>query len=220
MTVLANTLTKEIIFYIIETYVAQHKLPKGDEFMPPKPRIDTSDVVTAAVSIVRNDGIEHVNARSIAKVMHCSTKPLFRLYKSMDELKQDVFMQMNIYCSTYLREDINIHQDSIGLAMRYIRFAKMEPNIFKALFMNHAITQATISTMLIDDDIKGLINEIASRESLSKKQAQEVYKRMWLLSHGIASLLATNRDVFELDEVESMLTDTYRGIVMLLQNGG
>lgn len=188
--------------------------------MPPKPIIDTADVLNAALSIVRNNGIENINARSIAKALDCSTKPLFRLYKNMNELKQDLFFQMNKYCSSYIREYYQFNTDYIGVALRYISFAKIEPNIFKALFMNNTITQATISNMLIDKDIKGLLNEISTMAKINEQAAQTVYKRIWLLSHGIASLIATNGDLFEMEEVKSILTDTYQGIVMSLKYGG
>lgn len=188
--------------------------------MPPKPIIDTADVLTAALSIVRNNGIENINARSLAKVLNCSTKPLFRLYKNMDELKHDLFFQMNKYCSNYMQEYSQFNTDYIGVALRYISFAKIEPNIFKALFMSNTITQATISNMLIDKDIKGLLNEISTTEKVNEQDAQAVYKRMWLLSHGIASLIATNGDLFEMEEVKSILVNTYQGIVMSLKYGG
>lgn len=188
--------------------------------MPPKPIIDTSDVLTAALSIVRNDGIENINARSVANALNCSTKPLFRLYKNMDELKQDLFCQMNKYCSDYLKEYSGFNQDHIGVALHYIKFAKIEPNIFKALFMSNAITQDTISNMLIDKDIEGLLNEISATEKVSTREAQVVYKRMWLLAHGIASLIATNGDLFQMEEVKSILSDTYQGIVMSVKYGG
>lgn len=188
--------------------------------MPPKPIIDTNDVLVAALSIVRENGIENINARSVAKTLNCSTKPLFRLYKNMDELKQDLFAQMNKYCSDYLQDYSGFNQDYIGVALRYIEFAKTEPNIFKALFMGNAITQETISNMLIDKDIERLLNEISTTAKVSKGDAQIIYKRMWLLAHGIASLTATNGDLFKLEDVQSILADTYSGIVMGLKNGG
>lgn len=193
---------------------------KGDKIMPPKPIIDTNDVLIAALSIVRKDGIESINARSVAKALNCSTKPLFRLYKNMDELKQALFCHMNKYCSDYLKAYSGFNQDYIGVAWHYIKFAQIEPNIFKALFMNNAITQETISNMLIDKDIKGLLNEISVTEKISTSNAQVVYKRMWLLAHGMASLMATNKDLFQMEEVKSILSDTYQGIVMSVKYGG
>lgn len=188
--------------------------------MPPKPIIDTKDVLVAALSIVRDNGIENINARSIAKTLNCSTKPLFRLYKNMDELKQDLFVQMNKYCSDYLQEYLGFNKDYIGVALRYISFAKIESNIFKALFMSNAITKATVYSMLMDKDIDGLLNEISTTATVTMQEAQAIYQKMWLLSHGIASLIATNGDLFETEEVKDILIDAYQGFVMSVKCRG
>lgn len=188
--------------------------------MPPKPIIDTKDVLVAALSIVRENGIENINARSVAKTLNCSTKPLFRLYKNMDELKQDLFAQMNKYCSDYLQEYSGFNKDYIGVALRYISFAKIESNIFKALFMSNAITKATVFGMLMDKDIDGLLNEISTTATVTMQEARAIYQKMCLLSHGIASLIATNGNLFEREEVKGILLDAYQGFVMSVKCGG
>mgnify|MGYP000348827463 CR=1 FL=1 len=68
--------------------------------MPPKPTTNKEAILNAAISIVRKEGMESVNARSIASALNCSTKPLFRIYENMDALKQDVIIQLNIYYNT------------------------------------------------------------------------------------------------------------------------
>lgn len=188
--------------------------------MPPKPIVSKEDVFAAALSLVRSSGMENVNARSVAEVLGCSTKPLFRLYKNMDELKQDLLTQINQYCSNYLQECPGFPRDYMGVALRYICFAKEEPNLFKALFMSSAITKTTLENMLMDQDIEGLLNEIAKTAVISKQKAQAIYQKMWLLSHGIASIIATNGDLFETREINSILTDAYQGFVLSAKHGG
>lgn len=188
--------------------------------MPPKPIIDTKDVLAVALSIVRDNGIENINARSVAKALNCSTKPLFRLYKNMGELKQDLFFQMNKYCSDYLQEYAGFHKDYIGVALRYISFAEEEPNLFKALFMSNTITKTTLATMPMDQDIEGLLNEISKTAEVNKQEAQAIYQKMWLLSHGIASIVATNGGLLETQEVKAVLIDAFRGFVLSVKCGG
>lgn len=188
--------------------------------MPPKPIVSKEDVFAAALSLVRSSGMESVNARSVAEVLGCSTKPLFRLYKNMDELKQDLFSQINQHCSHYLREYAGFHKDYIGVALRYISFAKDEPNLFKALFMSNAMTKKTLASMPMDQGIEGLLNEIATTAEISKQEAQAIYQKMWLLSHGIASMIATNGDLFETQEVKGILIDAYQGFVLSAKRGG
>lgn len=188
--------------------------------MPPKPIVSKEDVFAAALSLVRSNGMESVNARSVAEVLCCSTKPLFRLYKNMEELKQDLFSKINQYCSDYLQQFPDFHKDYIGVALRYISFAKDEPNLFRALYMSNAMTKTTLANMPMDQDIEGLLTEISSTAELSKPQAQAIYQKMWLLSHGIASIIATNGDLFESEEVKAILTDAYEGFVLSVKCKG
>lgn len=191
-----------------------------EENMPPKPIISKEDILSTALTLVRADGIESVNARSLADLLGCSTKPLFRLFKNMEELKQELLSLINKYCSDYLLEYKDFDKDYIGAALRYISFANNEPNLFKALFMNGKITRTTISDMLTDNDIEKLLDEIANNSEISKNDAKEVYKKMWLLSHGIASIMATNPSSIKLEDAEEILKDAYRGFLLSIRYGG
>ena len=62
--------------------------------MPPNPTTNKEAILSAAISLVREHGMESVNARSIGSVVNCSTKTLFPIYKNMDALKQDVIVQL------------------------------------------------------------------------------------------------------------------------------
>ena len=56
--------------------------------MPPKVKIDKDDIVKAAVEVVRECGIDALNARAVAQKLSCSTQPIFSNYASMNELKR------------------------------------------------------------------------------------------------------------------------------------
>lgn len=188
--------------------------------MPPKPIVSKEDVFAAALSLVHRSGMESVNARSVAELLGCSTKPLFRLYQNMDELKQDLFSQINRYCSDYMHGYAGFHNDYIGVALRYINFAEEEPNLFKALFMSNAMTQTTVANMMTDQDIAGLLNEISADAEVSRREAQAIYKKMWIFSHGIASLMATNGGIFKIKEVRLILEEAYQGFVLSVKCEG
>ena len=99
-------------------------------------------------------------------------------------------------------------------------FAQEEPNLFKALFMSQTMTQATLARMLADRDIEGLLKEISVNAQITLPEARRVYQKMWLLSHGIASILATNNDSFALEEARDILLDAYRGFILSIKCGG
>ena len=55
--------------------------------MPPKIRITKENIVERAVEIVREHGMDSLNARSLAKELGCSVQPIFRAFDSMGELR-------------------------------------------------------------------------------------------------------------------------------------
>ena len=67
---------------------------KGDDGMPAVIELKKERIVQVAVKMVNAKGWEAVNARSLAKELGVSTKPLYRIYKSMDEIKKDIYNQL------------------------------------------------------------------------------------------------------------------------------
>ena len=49
-----------------------------------------------SLKIIRNDGIQGLNARRIAKELGCSTQPIFYYYESMDDIK--IGEKLEIHC--------------------------------------------------------------------------------------------------------------------------
>ena len=48
--------------------------------MPPAVRITEEDIISAAVELVRENGLSFLNARSLAKKIGCSVHPIFRIF--------------------------------------------------------------------------------------------------------------------------------------------
>ena len=65
--------------------------------MPPKSKINRSDVLNVAFQLTQKKGINYINARNIAKELNCSTTPIFRVYSCMEELIDELIEKyMNI----------------------------------------------------------------------------------------------------------------------------
>ena len=58
--------------------------------MAGKSIIDKPTLLKYAIKMVSEKGIESINARDLAASAGISTKPIYRIYKSLDELKTDV----------------------------------------------------------------------------------------------------------------------------------
>ena len=64
---------------------------KGELYMPPKSKVTKDMIVHAAVEIIRQNGFESVNARTVAGQLHCSTQPVMYHFTTIDSLKRAAF---------------------------------------------------------------------------------------------------------------------------------
>ena len=105
--------------------------------MPPKTKITKEDIVNAAINIVRNNGAQALNARTIANFLNCSTQPIFSNFAKMEELRISVIEKADELCQKYIQHEIDSKRYPVykSTGMAYIRFAKEEKELFKLLYM-------------------------------------------------------------------------------------
>ena len=59
--------------------------------MARKISVQTEYIINAAFELAREEGFEGVTARRLANYLGCSTQPIFRVYRTMEELYEDVY---------------------------------------------------------------------------------------------------------------------------------
>ena len=156
--------------------------------MPPKQRITREMILDKSFAMFRNEGMEAVNARSIAKALNCSTQPIFSYFAGMEDLKQalDQRARDSFEESIAYRAEGNI--PLVDACNAYVRFAGEHPRLFAYLFMRSGakVTSAPVS--------KEMHMTLASQESeicgLSAEQAKELCLSLWVYAHGLATACA------------------------------
>lgn len=185
--------------------------------MPPKIRFGREEVISAALELTRERGMEGVNARAVAARLGCSTQPLFREFESMEQLKDEVARRaMDIYASHIAegaaREPISYK----GTGLAYIDFARREPELFKLLFMHDRITHPVAE--IEDSSLELVISALMERVKLSREQAMEFHWHMWVFVHGLAVMAATKYFSFTDEELSNMLSTEFLAMKSLYEN--
>ena len=181
--------------------------------MPPKIKITEDAILEAAIGITREKGIASVNARELAKSLECSIQPVFRNFQSMENLKRDLYKKAENIFDDYMRLGMERHRiPFLGLGMAYIDFAKKEKNLFKLLFMSDEIKGKSILEMIKDDENQRIVEMIAGITGLNSENAEQLFVDIWLITHGIASLVVTNDCNFSEEQVVKILMDSFSGI--------
>lgn len=187
--------------------------------MPPKQKFTKEEVVTAALNLARRDGLEGVTARALGAKLGSSSKPIFTVFKSMDEVQEETIRAAKAVYTGYVQRGLSQSPAFKGVGLEYIRFAKDEPQLFRLLFMTSKDAAQHLSEVLpsIDENSIGILDAIynlyGEKHGLTKNQCYNLYQYTWIFTHGIATLFATGVCHFTETEINAMLTDAFTGIL-------
>ena len=179
--------------------------------MPPKVKVTKEEIAQSAFELVRKNGIEALNARSIAQMLECSTQPIFSNYESMSDLQRDVVKRAYELTLVYREREMASGEfpsyKASGIA--YIRFAKEEKMLFKLLFMSGADVR---DCDIAKNDWSSTVEQVAGYAGVAENKAELFHLEMWMFVHGVASMLATGNIDLEMEFVSNMLSDVYLGL--------
>lgn len=188
--------------------------------MPPKQRISADMVLKAAFELTREQGIEAVNARSVALVLGCSTQPIFSSFPTMEALKKAVFDYAAEVCMGDILTGEGKASFAADTSMWVIRLAREEPHIFHLLYLSDSFEKkGLLDTMLDYECNRKLLERMAQTHGLTEAESRDVYLRGYLLLHGIATMIATNHMAFSDAEVSDLVDRTVRDIVRGIKEG-
>jgi len=179
--------------------------------MPPKVKITREAIINAAIGIVRTDGAQGINARTVAAVLQCSTQPVFSNFASMEELRLAVAQRAEELYREYMQTELDSgkYPPYKASGMAYIRFAKEERELFKLLYMCDRSGQDIPEGSELTDEMEHMVR---TNTCLDSQDAKLFHLEMWAFVHGIAAMFATGFLDLEWELVSKMLTDTYQGL--------
>lgn len=187
--------------------------------MPTTLKITKNNILDAAFNIVRESGIESVSNREIAKKLNSSIRPIYYQFKNVDELKAELYSKMEKYFYDYIIE--NIIDDVLKykqIGINYIKFARDEKNLFKVLFMSEFDYAPKKFISKEENDFNRVMKFAKNSTRLSDNKIEDFHVKMWLFTHGIATLVATKTIKFTDDEIKQLLSQEFQALMLLEQN--
>lgn len=184
--------------------------------MPPKAKITKKMILNTVLDITRETGFETVNARSIASKLQCSTRPIFTCYENMDELKKDFLDFAYKFYEQYVSDYSNYTNVNsvLVLPLSYIEFARKETHLFKLLFIND------MDLLMVEekDFYKEIDNEkrakiFSDTIGVDLEHGKVIFLDLFLYTHGIAVLAATNKLLLDRNSVEKMVTNLLSALI-------
>jgi len=167
----------------------------------------------SAFMMLKERGISEITARKLAEYAQCSTQPIFRNYKNMDECIQDVFNDALSYFDKFYTDfEKNSYIPFVNLGLAYISFAEKEPNIFSYLFMQKNPYDMNLYTLL-NGRTGAIINEMNRARSEGVASPEQIFMKMWMLIHGAACMVITGDYDLTSTQTRLQLEDAYKAFI-------
>lgn len=186
--------------------------------MPKKIVITKKMIDEIVFQMVREEGIEVLTARNIAKKLNCSTQPIYKTYKNLEELKKETLNRLAEFMLKSIVQYKRTNSPFLDSGLGYINFAKKEKTIFKIFSLetkDHNLLEKDsgneVIRQLMEKDLEGVL--------LSKESKDSIFLQTMIFTYGLAvSVFLGN---YELDEekIAYLLVNAFEGYVNLELGG-
>lgn len=175
--------------------------------MPPKVKFQKEEIVSAALKIASEKGIDAVTAREVAAELGVSTRPIFTYYETMAQLRRDVYEQAKCCYREYVERGLAGPIPFLGVGQQYIRFAREEPELYKLLFLSKpgeagggAMEALWFSQNLVRESVMRIYNMDAFK-------ADCYYRDLWLVVFSFATMIVTDVCPYTDEQMSAILTE-------------
>lgn len=187
--------------------------------MPPKAKFTKTEIIEAALDIVKTDGFEALTSRALGMHLGSSARPIFTVFNNMDEVQQAVIRSAKTLYKEYVKKGLMEEHPFKGVGMQYILFSVNEPKLFQLLFMEEQKQRPDLSGVLplIDESYEEILLSIQNDYEINELSAKKLYHHLWIYTHGIASLCATKMCCFTSEEISIMITEVCMSILKTIK---
>lgn len=189
--------------------------------MPPKPKFTKEEIVTAALELVSEKGIEELTARELGVRLGSSARPIFTVFNSMEEVQEEVRAAALKRFESYAEKAVHYTPVFKQVGMQMILFAMEEPKLYQLVYMseNAGATDFEGITQQLGDVAQLCVDVIQRDYSLSAEDAKTLFEHVWIYTFGIGALCATGMCRFSQDEIIQMLGQDFMAMLFYAKSG-
>ncbi len=189
--------------------------------MPPKVKYTREEIIEAAFQMAKEQGIEAVVARELAKKLGTSSSPIFTAFQNMEELQQEIRGRAMKEFESHVRDALQFTPPFKWVGVKMIEFAVREPKLFQILYMQEHEESQCYEDMVkeLGDTVEVCLQFMEADYALSRPEAEHIFKQVWLHTFGICVLVAAKVCHFTPEEISEMLSLEFQGALMLIKSG-
>lgn len=188
--------------------------------MPPKPKFTREEIVTAALALVSERGVDALTARELGARLGSSARPIFTVFRGMDELQEEVRRAALRRFESFPMEPEQDMPYFKQVGMRMLLFGLREPKLYQLLFMREARPEdAGFDSLLgrLGPMAARCIDALEREYNLEREEAHRLFRNVWLYTFGLGALCATGAGHFTHEELSRLLSDQLRASMLLLR---
>ena len=188
--------------------------------MPAIAKVTKEMIVDAAFEIAKEMGAENITARTVSQKLCCSTQPVLYHFKTIEDVRIAAHKKASEFHVNYVTNlSGKYERPMLEVGMRHIQLAIEEKNLFRFLFHSNYNTGVSLSEWLTAENFDSLISILKKQAKVDNRQAYNIFFQIYLVTHGIASLLADNAMVYDEAYCIKILSNAYFGAMCLLKEG-
>ncbi len=189
--------------------------------MPAIAKVTKEMIIEAAFEIAKEIGAENITARTVSQKLGCSTQPVLYHFKTIEEVRIAAHKKASEFHINYVTNISGKYErPMLEVGMRHIQFAAKERNLFRFLFHSNYYTDVSLSDWLTRENFDSLFSILKRQAKADQQQAYYIFSQIFLVTHGIASLLANNTMVYDEAYCINTLSNAYWGIMYLIKEKG
>ncbi len=181
--------------------------------MAPKVKVTKEMVENASLEVIRANGHENLNARTIAEYLKCSTQPVLYSFKSVDEIREAAYKLADDYHTEFIMPKATDRNPMLALGLNYVRFGYEEKNLFRFLFQTDKFGGMDIETLMDNPELAEVMEVMSKGMGCDISETRERFLTFFCAAHGLASLLANNSMEYDAIQSEKMLTNVFEGMI-------
>lgn len=187
--------------------------------MPTTIKISKDMILDAAFKIAREEGIEKISNREIAKKLECSIRPIYYQFENVQEMQKELYLKIEKYFYQFLMDNM---VDDIPkykqIGIHYIKFAQKEKKLFQILFMGDMGLTPNAFISKSGKDYEDIEKLIKISTNLDEEEIKDFHTKMWIFTHGIATLVANNTVHLEEEQIKELLSNEFQALMLLEEN--
>ena len=189
--------------------------------MPPKPRFTQEKIAAVALEIIKQEGVDALTARNLAARLGSSARPVFTVFRSMDEVRwaarELALREFEAYIGDYAQYAPAFKR----VGMQMVAYGIHEPELYKLLFMQQRPAGQRFEDTLNEmgnmaDTCIGLIER---DYHMTHAQARTLFEQMWVHAFALGALCALRVCDFTEEEISQKLGQVFIGLGMAIQSG-